>query len=261
MNLPIYQIDAFCDRVFKGNPAAVCPLDSWLDDATLQAIAAENNLSETAFFVACDGGYEIRWFTPITEVSLCGHATLACAFVIDTELEPLTDSLTFFSKSGPLFVEKSGNTYQLNFPARSLQPCSIEQSLIDGLGATPLEVFASEDCIAVFEDEQSILALKPNFQLLLKSPYRGIIATAPCHNPDVDFVSRFFAPRVGINEDPVTGSAHCALTPYWANKLGKNTLLAHQRSKRGGVLQCTLSGDRVLLSGQAVKYLEGKLYI
>ena len=257
MELTIYQIDAFTDKVFKGNPAAVCPLDSWLDDADLQAIAAENNLSETAFYVPHGQGFHLRWFTPKAEVDLCGHATLATAFVIFHLTGYADDTVKFETRSGELSVTKSGSLLVMDFPAQPATPCTCPQLLIEGLGKAPVEVLSSEDYMAVFERAEDVIALEPNFDTLSKLDLRGIIVTAK--GEDVDFVSRFFAPRYGINEDPVTGSAHCALTPYWAARLNKTRLSARQVSKRGGYVSCELKANRVVLSGKAVKYMEGRI--
>lgn len=257
MELTLYQIDAFTDKVFEGNPAAVCPLDGWLDDADLQAIAAENNLSETAYYVPDGQGFNLRWFTPKAEVDLCGHATLATAFVIFHLTDYADDTIKFETRSGGLSVAKRGQLLVMDFPSQPATPCTSSPLLVDGLGKAPVEVLASEDYMAVFENERDVIALRPNFDALSKLDLRGIIVTAKGN--DVDFVSRFFAPRYGINEDPVTGSAHCALTPYWAAKLDKTKLSARQVSKRGGYLECELKGSRVVLSGKAVKYMEGRI--
>ena len=259
MELTLYQIDAFTDQVFKGNPAAVCPLDSWLGDEDLQAIAEENNLSETAFYVPAETGFHLRWFTPKAEVDLCGHATLATAFVIFNFTDYADGNVKFQTRSGELSVTQNDGLLVMDFPSQPGKPCASPQQLIEGLGTTPLEVLSSEDYLAVFENEEDVIALQPNFDALNKLDLRGVIVTA--QGNDVDFVSRFFAPRYGINEDPVTGSAHCALTPYWADKLNKSRLTARQVSKRTGYIECELKGDRVFLSGRAVKYMEGKIDI
>ena len=259
MELTLYQIDAFTDKVFGGNPAAVCPLTEWLADSILQAIAMENNLSETAFYVPIENGFHIRWFTPVAEVDLCGHATLATAFVIHNVIGYDNDTVRFNSRSGDLFVKKDGDALSMNFPSQPGTPCPIPQTLIDGLGKTPSEVLASEDYLVVFEKEEDILSMQPDFNTLSKLELRGVIITAP--GKEVDFVSRFFCPKLGVDEDPVTGSAHCALTPYWAEKLGKTKLSARQLSKRTGKLDCELKGDRVIITGKAVKYMEAKIDI
>ncbi len=259
MKLTLFQIDAFTERVFNGNPAAVCPLQQWLPDSTLQKIAAENNLSETAFYVPIKNGFHIRWFTPLTEVDLCGHATLATAFVIFNLTSYPDQFITFNSKSGELFVKKEKDVLSLDFPAQPGTPCETPQELIAGLGQTPIAVLKSEDYIAVFDSERDIAEMEPDFDYLAKLDGRGVSVTAPGSN--VDFVSRFFCPKLGVNEDPVTGSAHCALTPYWAEKLDKAILSARQLSKRTGDLTCEVKGDRVIISGKAVKYLEGSIDI
>jgi PhzF family phenazine biosynthesis protein len=256
--LPIYQIDAFASRVFAGNPAAVCPLDAWLDDATMQAIAAENNLAETAFFVRQGERYQLRWFTPAIEVDLCGHATLASAFVIFEELEPGRAAVTFGSRSGDLTVTRDGDLLTLDFPSIATTPRAAPPELLAGLGCVPIEVREAMDYLVVVEDEATVRALRPRMDELLKLDTRGVIVTAP--GEEVDFVSRFFAPAAGIPEDPVTGSAHCALTPYWSARLGRKRLTARQVSPRGGELLCENAGARVRISGQAVKYLQGSIY-
>lgn len=259
MEIPIYQIDAFAGRVFSGNPAAVCPLDAWLDDAAMQSIARENNLSETAFFVRKADGYQIRWFTPEAEVDLCGHATLASAFVIFTHIDPSCVRVTFDSRSGPLRVEKKADRLCMNFPSQPPVPCPEPYDLIQGLGKTPSSVLKSEDWFAVFETEEDIKGLKPRMDLLKNLGLRGVIVTAP--GSDADFVSRFFAPALGIEEDPVTGSAHSALIPYWSKRLNKKSLHAYQVSARGGELFCEDLGGRVGISGKAVQYMHGTIVL
>ncbi|MBL4576741.1 MAG: PhzF family phenazine biosynthesis protein [Opitutaceae bacterium] len=259
MRLPIYQIDAFADSIFQGNPAAVCPLENWLSDDLLQKIAEENNLSETVYFVKENDGYHIRWFTPVTEVDLCGHATLASAYVIFTIFGHESDQISFNSKSGPLTVFRRDDSLVMDFPVTPLEICETPPEIVESFGKAPLEVFRSDDYMAVYENEEDIRLLSPDFAILERLECRGVIATSTGESSD--FVSRFFAPRCGINEDPVTGSAHCALTPYWSRKLGKTKLSARQLSKRGGDIQCQLIGDRVLLSGKAAKYLEGTIEI
>lgn len=255
MKIPLYQIDAFTGRVFAGNPAAVCPLDSWCDDALLQSIAMENNLSETAFFVAEGEGYRIRWFTPASEVDLCGHATLASAHVLFFLLGCSGDRIRFQSRSGELNVRRAGGLLELDFPSQVPVPCEVPDNLTEGLGRLPVEVLLSEDYFATYSSEEDILALEPDMTLLKRLGARGVIATAP--GKEADFVSRFFAPKLGIDEDPVTGSAHCALTPYWSRRLGKRELSARQLSRRGGELFCTDRGERVSIAGRAVQYMEG----
>jgi len=255
MKIPIYQIDAFSNRVFAGNPAAVCPIEEWLEDSVLQAIAQENNLSETAFFVPQENGYHIRWFTPVAEVDLCGHATLATAFVIFNYLDRSSSQITFRSRSGKLTVVQENELISMDFPSQPPVPCEAPKELLDGLKREPLEILCSEDYFVVFSSEKAIVELKPDMGLLKKLDLRGVIVTAK--GDKVDFVSRFFAPKLGIDEDPVTGSAHCALTPYWAKKLNKKNVHAHQVSERGGELFCKDCGDRVVIAGRAVKFMEG----
>ena len=257
MKIKQYQVDAFAQQVFEGNPAAVCPLDTWLDDATLQAIAEENNLSETAFFVPNQNGFALRWFTPLAEVDLCGHATLASAHILFEELGYSNPSIEFETRSGKLMVERRQGKLVMDFPALSTKQCAAPKALIDGLGKQPVKVLASEDYIAVFENEAAIRALAPDLSMLNQLDLRGVIVTAP--GDQVDFVSRFFAPKLGIAEDPVTGSAHCELTPYWAEKLGKTSLRAFQASRRGGFIECELRGERVLLSGTAVTFMRAEI--
>lgn len=259
MKIPIFQVDAFTNELFKGNPAAVCPLNEWMQDDTMQKIAAENNLSETAFFVEKDDLYELRWFTPKGEVDLCGHATLASAYVICTYLDEEVENIKFQTKSGLLEVSKEGGLFTLSFPARAGEKCNTPEELIKGLGKAPKEVYKSRDYLAVFETEQDILDLELNMDELKKLDGFGVIATAV--GKEADFVSRFFAPKAGIDEDPVTGSAHCTLVPYWKNRLNKDEFVALQLSERGGKLYCTDSGETVKIAGEAVSYLEGCIYI
>jgi PhzF family phenazine biosynthesis protein len=260
MNLTIYQVDAFTKEVFKGNPAAVCPLEEWLPDETMQRIALENNLAETAFFVKKGDVYEIRWFTPLAEIDLCGHATLASGFVI-FELLKTEDSLVKFHshKSGELTVEKQGERLILDFPSRPVALADAPDGLTDALGKAPKEVFKGRDYFLVYESEQEILSITPNFSKLLEVGAHGYIVTAK--GDSADFVSRFFAPEVGVPEDPVTGSAHCNLIPFWAEKLGKTELFARQVSARGGELFCELKGERVKIGGSAALYMKGEIYV
>ncbi len=257
MELDLYQIDAFTDRPFKGNPAAVIPLETWLHDNTMQSIAEENNLSETAFFVPTSKGFHIRWFTPITEVDLCGHATLAAAYVLFNILGYNEDRIEFESKSGTLTVLQNGDWLVMDFPAQPPTPCSIPDEIVKAFGKAPIECLRSEDYVVVFETESDILSIKPDIDYLKKLDLRGVIITAK--SKQYDLVSRFFAPKHGIDEDPVTGSAHTQLIPYWARKLGKTKMKAKQVSSRGGELVCELRNDRVLISGKAVKFLEAKI--
>ena len=261
MTIPIYQADAFTDKLFGGNPAAICPLDEWLPDEIMQKIAVENNLAETAFFVKNETGYDLRWFTPEYEIDLCGHATLASAHILFTELGHKKGTIAFETvKAGTLFVKSDGDKYTMNFPSRP--PILIEPpiGLAEALGEkAPLEVLRSRDYFLVYESEDDIKEISPDFFALSKMDTVGVIVTAP--GKEVDFVSRFFAPGAGIPEDPVTGSAHCNLIPYWAAKLGKNKLHAYQLSARKGELWCELKGDRVLMSGKAVTYLKGEIFV
>jgi PhzF family phenazine biosynthesis protein len=258
MTIPLYQVDAFTGRVFSGNPAAVCLLEEWLDDRTLQRIAAENNLSETAFLVKRGERYEIRWMTPSVEVDLCGHATLASAFVIFNYLDPGVDAVYFDTrKAGELVVRKEDGRVALDFPARPPQPCQPHERLVDALGTQPLQVLASRDYLVVYRSEDQIHTLQPDMNLLALLDRFAVIVTAP--GDDSDFVSRFFAPAQGIPEDPVTGSAHCTLVPYWSRRLRKKRLRALQVSPRGGELWCEDLGDRVKIAGQAVLYLKGEI--
>lgn len=262
MKLKQYQVDAFTSRAFEGNPAAVCPLESWLNDELLQAIAAENNLSETAFFVPTEQGYALRWFTPNQEVDLCGHATLATAHILFETLGYTSPVITFETRSGALHVKRNGLLLEMDFPASMLAPCAVPEQLVKALGQQPTEVLAAEDYVAVFDDEAIVRAITPNWALLSELDLRGVIITAPGAQTEacpVDFVSRMFAPKYGIPEDPVTGSAHCELAPYWAARLGKTRLNARQVSKRGGSLTCEVTASRVILSGQAVTFMEADI--
>ncbi|MBN1340703.1 MAG: PhzF family phenazine biosynthesis protein [Bacteroidales bacterium] len=259
--IPFYQVDAFADGLFTGNPAAVCILDEWLPEAVMQKIGMENNLSETAFVVKKGRDYEIRWFTPLAEVELCGHATLATSFVLFSFYEKNEIILSFKSmKRGVLTVEKKDDLYILDFPADTLAPSAPPQNLIEAIGAVPLEIFRGRtDYLLVYKNAEEIMNIKPDFEQVKSSGARGVMVTAP--GEDVDFVSRFFAPSVGINEDPVTGSAHTSLIPYWSKRTGKSRLTARQLSARGGRLWCELRNDRVRIGGKAVCYLVGKILI
>ncbi len=254
-----FHVDAFTDRVFAGNPAGVCLLEEPLPDEQLQQMAAEHHLPETAFLFKESKAWAIRWFTPLLEVDLCGHATLASAQVIFSVLEPKAESITFASRSGPLIVRRAENLLVMDFPSVPATPAPAPQALLDGLGCVPAEVLRAKDYLCVFPSEEDIRNLAPRMDLLSRVETRGIIVTAP--GSDHDFVSRFFAPGAGILEDPVTGSAHCTLTPYWSKRLGKKELLATQLSRRGGMLYCTDRGDRTLLAGYAAMYMEGRIYI
>jgi len=260
LTIRIYQVDAFSDKPFAGNPAAVCPLEHWLSDTLMQQIAAENNLSETAFFAPEGDHYRIRWFTPTTEVDLCGHATLASAFVLFHCLQLQGDTVQFDSNSGPLFVERQGDYFQMDFPHEPCVPCAIPEGLPQALGTTPRHTLSGEDLLAVFDSEAEVAALKPHFEAFAGLPYRGVIATAK-GDGDVDFVCRFFAPAVGVNEDPATGSAFTKLAPFWAKQLGKKSFHAKQISARGGHILCEHNGERVLIRGQACLVMHGELLL
>ena len=264
MKLPLYQVDAFTDQLFGGNPAAVCPLDAWLPDALLQQIAAENNLAETAFYVQEGDHYALRWFTPTVEVDLCGHATLAAAFVLyELEGYPAAE-LAFETRSGRLTVVRRGSRLVMDFPADTLESADLSEAVRTGLGSgQPVEVFrGSSDYLVVLESEAELLALQPDFRRLAEDrSVRAVIVTAAGTAPKVDFVSRCFAPQSGIDEDPVTGSAHTTLVPYWAKRIGKDQLTAQQRSTRGGTLYCTHRGDRIDIAGEAVLYLRGEITV
>ncbi|WP_457617367.1 PhzF family phenazine biosynthesis protein [Lutibacter sp.] len=258
--MDIFQVDAFTNKLFKGNPAAVVPLTKWISEKMMLNIAAENNLSETAFFVQKDNNcFEIKWFTPTCEIDLCGHATLAAAHIIFTELNPTASKIEFKSaKSGSLFITKKGDWYTLNFPAESITEIETPAILEEALEVPVVKTYIGTwKCLAVLENEETIKQLTPNFHLLTQLEHLGIIVTSKGSKDD--FVSRFFAPKIGINEDPVTGSAHTLLIPYWAKELTKNNLTAKQLSDRTGILKCLYLGDRVEMSGQAVTYLKGKL--
>ena len=257
MKLSIFQADAFTDKVFGGNPAAICPLEEWIDAKLMQHIAAENNLSETVFFVPKEDKFEIRWFTPETEIDLCGHATLATAHILYQHLGFMGKSVTFQYGGGQLQVEKDGDRLRMNFPATPPKPVEAPGQLVEALGKKPMEAYKSRDYLLIFESQKDIEEIKPVFHELLTLDTLGFIVSAPGH--DVDFVSRFFAPGAGINEDPVTGSAHCTLIPYWSKKLQKTRMTALQLSKRKGEIHCEFLGDRVIISGKAVTYLQGSI--
>jgi PhzF family phenazine biosynthesis protein len=260
MKIPIYQVDAFADRLFAGNPAAVCPLAEWIDEDLMQRIAAENNLSETAFFVKRGDGFDIRWFTPRVEIDLAGHPTLATAHVIFNHLEYGGKEITFHSqKRGELRVTRTDDLIRLDFPAAGSRTMDPPETLIRGLGAEPREAYEARDMMAVYETEDEILSLVPDFRILRELDTFGVIATAP--GREVDFVSRFFAPQAGIDEDPVTGSAHTILIPYWAKRLNRDKLHARQVSARGGELFCEFHGERVFIAGRAVTYMIGEIEV
>jgi len=264
MDIPLYVVDAFTDKPFQGNPAAVCPLNAWLDDDLMQAIAAENNLSETAFLVPAGDSYELRWFTPKVEVDLCGHATLASAFVLAMTSQSKHPVFRFQTKSGELTVSEKGGWFTLDFPARELEDIEDAKTIINQIGEAcglrpDAVIKAAANCMAVYSNEKIIRMITPDFAKVAALDFRGLVITAPGDRHD--FVSRFFAPRVGINEDPVTGSIHCGLIPYWHRKTGKTELHAFQASGRGGELICHHRGERVEISGQGVLFSEGKIHI
>lgn len=260
MTLDIYQVDAFASGLFSGNPAAVCPVEEWPKESLMQAIASENNLAETAFFAKENDAYRIRWFTPAVEVDLCGHATLASAYVLFNFLESGMDRVDFHSRSGPLTVTRESDMLQLNFPADDLTPTKLPHELRSAINLTPNEVYKGKtDYLLIFDREEGIRSIRPDFGLLARSGGRGVIVSAP--GASVDFVSRFFAPQSGIDEDPVTGSAHTSLTPYWSKKLNKNRLIARQLSSRGGELICEMQDGRVLIGGKGVLYMQGKIFV
>lgn len=268
MELTVFQVDAFTDRVFAGNPAAVMPLTSWLPDAQLQAIALENNLSETAFFIPLpddpDHDFHLRWFTPAVEVDLCGHATLATAAVLFRELGWDRDEIRFKAMAGDLLVRRKGDLFELDFPARVPVMSEPPEGFVEALGATPVGFYKAKKNMAVLETEAAVKSVQPDMDFIAHMAGDGLIVTAQGNAEgaeSADCVSRYFAPHAGIPEDPVTGSAHCTIVPYWAEKLGKQDLHARQISARGGDLYCTLDGDRVLIAGQAVLYMRGKVHI
>lgn len=265
MKLPIYHVDAFTPTLFRGNPAAVVPLEEWLSDEQLTAIAAENNLSETAFFAEGEDDFELRWFTPTHEVDLCGHATLATAFVIFTHQRPHATLLSFRTASGELRVERENDLLWMSFPAYPGHPFDDVDGVARALGAQPIDVVRtsldnpdSDKTMAVFESARQIMEIKPDMSLLAALGGQGVIVTAPGVE-GIDFVSRYFAPNIGLPEDPVTGASHCTLAPYWADRFDKPRLTARQLSKRGGEIECVLDGNTVRLGGRAVQYLEGRI--
>jgi len=259
MKLSLYQIDAFANKIFEGNPAAICPLNKWLPDDLMQSIATENNLSETAFFVKTNKGYGIRWFTPTNEVDLCGHATLASAYVIFSILRYEENEILFESKSGLLKVKQNEDWLEMNFPSQPPVKCPVPKQLLEAFDEEPMECLCSEDYVLVFKNEESILNATPNISLLSKLNLRGVVITSK--SDGYDFISRFFAPKYGINEDPVTGSSFTQLIPYWSKKLNKQVLNAKQVSKRGGEVRCTNLNERVQISGRAVKYMDAVIEI
>ena len=262
--IPLYQVDAFTTRAFAGNPAAVCPLTAWLPDAVMQAIASENNLSETAFFVREGEGFALRWFTPSHEVELCGHATLASAYVVFNVLEPARAHIAFSTRSGVLTVARAGEQLEMDFPSLPPSPLPAPPAgLAAALGAPPVATLAARSLVAVFDDAQVVRRLRPDLGAIAALDWPSVMVTAPGDGTDgdADFVSRFFAPRMGVPEDPVTGSAHCTLAPYWGQRLGKTILRARQVSARGGELTCTLRGERLGLTGDAVLVMRGTILL
>jgi PhzF family phenazine biosynthesis protein len=259
MNLDLYQVDSFTEQLFCGNPAAVVPLKQWLPDATLQAIALENNLAETAFFVSVNGGFHLRWFTPTHEVDLCGHATLASAFVLYEYLGYAHDIIRFSTLSGDLTVCRDKRGLRMDLPSRPSQQAELPDEIASAIGNKPTWSGVCNNWLLVFENEQQVKAISPDFAWLLSVSDKNVIVTAP--GDHCDFVSRFFALHVGVNEDPVTGSAHCSLIPYWAERLGKDELVARQVSDRGGDLWCRLNQDRVEIVGNCVTYLKGQIFV
>ena len=259
MQLAIYQVDAFTGRLFAGNPAAVCPLEAWLPDVAMQAIAAENNLSETAFFVLRGDDYDLRWFTPTLETDLCGHATQASGFVVMNRLAPQKSTVRFHTRSGALTVTRQGEMFAIDLPAQLPAPCAMPPKTVAALGRKPAQILGAVKYLAVYDSESEVAALAPDTAALADIDRDGVIVSAP--GRDCDFVSRYFAPHAGIPEDPVTGSAHCTLVPYWAKRLGKSKLHARQISRRGGELFCELRGDRVVIAGRAALYLEGNIHV
>jgi len=259
MDIPYHQVDAFASRLFSGNPAGVCVLEEWLPGATMQSIAAENNQAETAFVVSRGDTHELRWFTPAVEVELCGHGTLAAAHVLFRHRGLKGDEVRFQTKSGELGVSRRGEMLSLDLPSMPATSCPVPSALVTGLGKTPNYAAKARDFLVVFNSEEEVRSLQPDFSILKRLDTLGIIVTAP--SDDCDFVSRFFAPRAGVDEDPVTGSAHCTLVPYWAERLGRPELAARQVSARGGELSCLLRGDRVMIAGRAKTYLTGTIHL
>lgn len=261
MKIDLYQVDAFASHVFEGNPAAVCPLHKWLPDQLMQRIAMENNLSETAFLVEENGHYQLRWFTPEAEVELCGHATLASAHVLFEHLGYARDTIYFQTKSGELAVRREEDLLVMEFPSNPPKKVSSPEGIEEALGTTPLESYKSMDYLFLLENENEVKNLEPNLWKLKSLDTRGVIVTAPSETEGIDFVSRFFAPAVGVNEDPVTGSAHTILTPFWAERMGRTKFNARQTSRRGGTVHCRLNGDRVELAGKAQTYMHGTISV
>ncbi len=260
MQLPLFQVDAFTAQLFAGNPAAICPLEHWLPDELMQKIAMENNLSETAFFVKEGFAWHIRWFTPAVEVRLCGHATLASAHVLFNHLGVTEEAIHFHSKSGHLEVSRNGNLLILDFPSDIYLEVDLPEGLAEAIGKVPDETWLGKsDYLLIYREKQDILSIRPDFNKLRELPVRGIIVSAP--GVEEDFVSRFFAPAVGVDEDPVTGSAHTTLIPYWSKRLNKNRMKAVQWSARKGTIHCEYLGDRVLIGGECTTYMTGMIHI
>lgn len=259
MEIPIFQVDAFTSQRFAGNPAAVCPLETWLEDDLLQCIAAENNLPETAFFVPEEGVHRLRWFTPTTEVDLCGHATLATAFVLYTQLGYAETEIRFETRSGTLTVARKEERLEMNFPSRPAERCDPHPALLRALGVQAECILAARDYLVVLDSEAAVRGVSPDFSLLSTVDRTAAMVTA--RGDGCDFVSRFFAPAMGISEDPVTGSAFCTLAPYWAGELGKESFFARQLSARGGEVYCAVHGDRVSIAGEAALYLTGTIRV
>lgn len=260
MKIPIYQVDAFTSKIFKGNPAAVCPLKQWISEDIMQNIAQENNLSETAFFVKKDNNFEIRWFTPVAELDLAGHPTLASAHVILKELKISLNKVIFKTKINDILnVSYKDKIYLMDFPSRDPRVDKNIDQVAEALGSRPKKLYRHRDAVAIFDNEDEIKNIYPNMDKLKNLDYSSVIVTAKGNK--IDFVSRNFAPKLGIPEDPVTGSAHCELIPYWSKTLNKKELLAHQISKRGGKLYCTHNGDRVTIGGEAITFLRGEIEI
>ncbi|MBI1777110.1 MAG: PhzF family phenazine biosynthesis protein [Proteobacteria bacterium] len=257
MRVPLYIVDAFSDRPFAGNPAAICPLEAWLPEEVMQRIGAEMNFSETAFLVPSGDGWHIRWFTPTLEVDLVGHATLAAAYVIFERIDPSREKVRFYSLSGPLIVRRAGGRLAMDFPSRRPQPCAAPEGLLAGLRAKPTQVLAAQHYLVVYESAEEIQSLAPDLDRLARLDRAAVIVTAP--GPPGDFVSRFFAPANGVPEDPASGVAHCSLIPYWSERLGRPQLIGHQLSKRGGIFFCEDRGERVIIAGHAALFLEGAI--
>lgn len=254
-----YVVDAFTDKIFGGNPAAVCIMDSWIDDDLMMKITCENNLSETAFAVKDDNGYKLRWFTPGGEIDLCGHATLGTAFVIMSYYETNLQEIIFHTRSGNLTVTRKNNLFEMNFPAYKLEPVEITSEMVEAIGATPVEAYLGRDLLCVFENEKIIKAMNPNMEMLKKLD--GLLLHVTARGKEFDCVSRSFAPKINVPEDPVCGSGHCHIIPYWSSKLNEQELTAYQASKRGGVLYCCMNEDRIKISGNATLYAISELFI